>query len=81
MIKLIGYAMDIGEQMLISGAEVHRVEESISRICYALGAVRVDVFIITSSMVVTVHTNDGNTYTQTRRVTSTNIDFEKHGGA
>ena len=77
MKKLIGYAMDIGEQMLISGAEVHRVEESISRICYALGAARVDVFIITSSMVVTVHTNDGNTYTQTRRVTSTNIDFEK----
>ena len=77
MIKLFGYAMDIGEQMLISGAEVHRVEESINRMCYALGADRVDVFIITSSMVATVYTNDGNTYTQTRRVTSTNIDFEK----
>ncbi|MBP3481306.1 MAG: threonine/serine exporter family protein [Clostridia bacterium] len=78
MIKSFGYAMDIGEQMLISGAEVHRVEESINRMCYALGAIRVDVFIITSSMVVTVYTKDGNTYTQTRRVTSTkNFDFEK----
>lgn len=77
MIKLIGYVMDIGEQMLISGAEVHRVEDSITRMCHALGAVRVDVFIITSSMVVTIHTNDGNTYTQTRRVTVTNFDFER----
>jgi len=69
--------MDIGEQMLLSGAEVHRVEESIRRICHAFGAVRVDVFIITSSMVVTIHTNDGKTYTQTRRVTSSTTNYEK----
>ncbi|MBO5321034.1 MAG: threonine/serine exporter family protein [Clostridia bacterium] len=80
MKKLFSYAMDIGEQMLISGAEVHRVEESVTRICNALGAVRVDVFIITSSMVVTVHTNDGEIYTQTRRIMSSGIDIEKlHG--
>ena len=46
--------MDIGEQMLVYGAEVHRVEDSVERMCYALGAKRIDVFIITSSMVVTV---------------------------
>ena len=77
MKKLFGYAMDIGEQMLVSGAEVHRVEESINRMCSAFGAVRVDVFIITSSMVVTVTTEDGDTYTQTRRVTSGGFNFEK----
>ena len=77
MKKLFSYAMDIGEQMLISGAEVHRVEESVTRICNALGAVRVDVFIITSSMVVTIHTNDGEIYTQTRRIMSSGIDIEK----
>lgn len=63
--------------MMLSGAEVHRAEESISRMCQAFGAVRVDVFIITSSMVVTIHTADGATYTQTRRVTSTGINFER----
>lgn len=77
MTKLFGYAMDIGEQMLISGAEVHRVEESINRICRAFGAIRVDVFIITNSMVVTVHTSDAKTYTQTRRVTSATTNYEK----
>lgn len=63
--------------MLISGAEVHRVEESINRMCYAFGAKRVDVFIITSSMVVTVYTVEGETFTQTRRVTSMKFNIER----
>ncbi len=42
-------AMSIGEQLLISGAEVGRVEDTICRICKAYGAERVDVFSITSS--------------------------------
>ncbi len=32
-------AMDIGEQMLVCGAEIHRVENSMERMCYALGVI------------------------------------------
>lgn len=77
MESLFVCAMDIGEQLLISGAEVHRVEESISRMCSAFGFARADVFIITTSMVVTVFDNDGKSLTQTRRINSTSIDYEK----
>lgn len=77
MEEKLSCVMDIGEQMLLSGAEVHRVEESVIRMCAALGAVRTDIFIITSSMVATAHTEDGKTYTQTRRITGTGTDFEK----
>lgn len=77
MTELLNCAMDIGEQLLVCGAEVHRVEDSVKRICEAFGAVRTDVFIITSSMVVTVHDSKGNTCTQTRRIISTGTDFEK----
>lgn len=77
MEKLLICAMDIGEQMLISGAEVHRVEESIERICYAFGASRVDIFTITSSMVATVYTADGRNFTATRRITASSTNFEK----
>lgn len=69
--------MDIGEEMLISGAEIHRVEDSMNRICSALGAVRVDCFIITSSMVITVHFADERSYTETRRINSLGTDFNK----
>lgn len=69
--------MDIGEQMLLFGAEVHRVEESISRMGHALGAARVDVFITTSFMMTTIYDKDGNFWTQTRRISSIDTDFEK----
>ena len=52
--KYLYYAMTIGEQLLISGAEVGRVEDTIRRICLAYGAERVDVFSITSSIVTTM---------------------------
>lgn len=77
MEKLLDCIMDLGEQMLISGGEVHRVEESLERIFDAYKAKRTDVFIITSSMVVTVHTKSGEVFTQTRRITKTTTDFEK----
>ena len=77
MEKYLNCVMDIGEKMLISGAEVHRIEQSICHMCKAFGASRTDVFIITSSMVVTVFDEVGKTYTQTRRITASGTDFEK----
>lgn len=77
MEELFSCAVDIGEQMLIAGAEVHRVEDSIHRMCRAFGYDRIDVFIITSSMVVTVHTAEGEWLTQTRRVSGMSSDSEK----
>ncbi len=74
---LLNLAMEIGEQMLICGGEVHRAEESVTRMCKAFGAKRADVFIITSSMVATVYTPDGEIFTQTRRITLADTDFEK----
>lgn len=71
------YVMDIAEQMLISGAEVSRVEESVTRICRAMGAARSDCFIITSLMCVTVHDESGETYTQTRRIRALGTHFHK----
>lgn len=73
----LSFVMNIAEEMLISGAEVHRVEESVVRMCNALGACRADVFIITSSIVTTVFDEDNNSFTQTRRITSSTTNVEK----
>lgn len=77
MEKYLSCAMEIGEQMLKSGAEVHRVEDSIKRMCNSFGILRTDVFIIPSSMVTTIYTESGETYTQTRRILSSATNFEK----
>lgn len=75
--QIISCALDIGEQMLIAGAEVSRVELAIRMICTAYGCCRADVFIITSSMILTVEGPDGTHGTQTRRLTGTATDLNK----
>lgn len=66
--QILYEALNVGEQMLICGAEVYRVEDTISRICYAYDMKRVDVFTITSSIVVTIQTKEDEIVTQTRRI-------------
>lgn len=68
-------ALDIGERMLRSGGEVNRVEDTIYRICQAIGAVEIDVYTIPSSIVVTMAMPDGQIVTQTRRVTGQKQDM------
>ena len=75
--RLIGCFLDIGELLLTSGAEVLRVEDTITRLCKAYGFIRADVFTITSSIVLTVHDAEGNVFTQTRRILSQNINLER----
>ena len=77
MQELLTRTMDIGEQMLICGAEVYRVEDSVKRMCTALGAKRVDVFFITTNMTVTIYDEEDTPYTQTRRVSALGTDIER----
>ena len=65
--QILACILDIGETMLVSGAEVNRVEDTVQRMAQAYGCSRVDVFTITSSIVVTAHRN-GEIFTQTRRI-------------
>lgn len=61
-------AMNIGGSMIKSGAEINRVEDTMYRICRSLGMDRVDVFVITSSLVVTLYSRSFGFVTQTRRI-------------
>lgn len=75
---LLDCALDIGEQMLRSGAEISRIEDTIERICRAYGAVRIDVFTITSCIIATLKlTEDSRPTSQTRRVRTTTNDMDK----
>ena len=65
---VLSAALDIGESMLETGAEIHRVEDTVERICLAYGAERADVFSIISLIVATFQTKEGHHKTQSRRV-------------
>ena len=68
--NLVRIALDVGEGLLKSGAEIHRVEDAIEHICKAYGAAHVEVFSIQSLIVTAVRMPDGSYSSQSRRITN-----------
>ncbi len=60
-------ALEIGEHIQRSGGEIGRVEDTVKRICKAYGAVHVDVFALTSIIILSVNFGE-RTVTRTRRI-------------
>lgn len=75
--KILQGILDIGEELLKSGAENFRLEDSLYRMCKSYGFVRYDVFAITSNIQITVETPDGKILTQVRHIETTDIDFDR----
>ena len=75
--RLLCLALDIGEGLLKSGAEVHRVENTVERICRAYGAVHVEIFAITSLIIASVRMKDNGYSMQQRRVYSASSELSR----
>ena len=74
--KLLHVLLDAAEKMLLSGAEIYRVEDTVQRMGKAAGAETMNVFVIISSIVITMTWPDGEVITETRRITeSSSNDF------
>lgn len=69
-------AQKAGELLLISGAEIYRVEETINRICKAYGAYS-DAFALPTGIFITVKDDSGDTVTLTLRIKERANDFTK----
>lgn len=72
---LLNQILLIAYDMLISGSDVGRVERQIEKMCDAYEMEEVEVFIITSSIIVSVKDAGGNFYTQTKRIRNYHTDF------
>jgi len=75
--RLLELILDIGEQLSKSGAESRRVEDSITRMCQTYGFYKVQVFCITSIIIVTIKDDCNTIYTQTRRIDNVYNNFTK----
>lgn len=80
--KILILALFAGEIMMKSGAEIYRVEDTVSRICKACGIPYVEVFATTTGIFVSL--DDGTEYsdmhTFIKRIRTTAIDLEKISG-
>lgn len=75
--RILEAILDIGEIMLIGGAEVNRVEDTVSRMARAYGFAKADVYVIPVAIVATVRGNQGDIHTQCRRVMQMSTDLTK----
>ena len=75
--EVLTCAINIGEQLLMSGAEISRVEDTIRRICAAYDIRQSHIFSIASCIIVTLETKDHKWITQTRRILSYGTDMWK----
>lgn len=75
--KIVQGILDIGESMLISGAENYRIEDSLYRMCRSYSFVKYDVFVIPSNIQITVETENGDIITQVRHIENADIDFDQ----
>ena len=75
--RLLCLALDVGEHMLRCGGEIHRVEDTVERICRAYGAAHVEVFVIPSLALAAIRMPEGEYSYQIRRVYRTVKDLYK----
>ncbi len=75
--EMLRIALDVGGEMLKAGGEINRVEDTITLICKAYGAVHVEIFAIPSLMVAAVRMKDGGYSSQIRRVYGTENNLHK----
>jgi uncharacterized membrane protein YjjP (DUF1212 family) len=68
---ILAIALDVGAETLRVGGEIHRVEDTVTRICRAYGAETIEVFAITSLITAEVRMPDGSYATRNRRVPTT----------
>ena len=73
--KLLSAFADIGKAMLVSGAEVYRIEDTMTRLLTAYGAEKGEVVAVPSFITITA-SFDGDEITTFRRVTTLNTDLE-----
>ena len=73
--QIVNQILMVAYDLLVSGSEVGRTEKQIARMCYAYGMAEVEVFIITSAIVVSVIDSDGCHYTQMKRISRYHTNF------
>ena len=74
--KLLNMAAELGYQLMYSGAEIYRVEESARRLLHAYGLENPEVFAIPNCVIVSVATPEGHPITRMRRVPAHGTDIE-----
>ncbi|MDI9494160.1 MAG: threonine/serine exporter family protein [Bacillota bacterium] len=71
-------ALRAGEIMLMSGSEIYRVEDTVTRICKAYGIPYIEVFATTTGIFISLDSGgDGKPYTIIKRIRRVSVDLDR----
>ncbi len=74
---ILGCILDIGAGLIRSGAETHRVEDSLYRLCGAYHFENCNIWVVPSNIQATVTDPDGKTETQIRHIRRVGMNFDR----
>ena len=73
--RFLENVLELGRQYVATGAEIKRVEDTLYRICKAYGFKHIEIYAVTSLIVITIKSESGHHYTQSVRVTDGSTDL------
>lgn len=66
--EVVDMALEAGRILLKNGAEIFRVEETITRICHRFHIDKIDVFTLSHAIFISAEDHKGHTYTRVKNV-------------
>lgn len=75
--QMLNVVTEMGRILLQNGAEIHRVEESMQRICLAYGLADSGVFAISTCIHVSFQDETGRNYSRIKRIRIRGIDLDR----
>lgn len=75
--KLLKFTLDAGEIMLASGAETHRVQDTMHRILSVSHSTGVEAMAMSTFLIVSIPSKKSGSLTLTRGVYNRSVNFEK----
>ncbi|MGM9594242.1 MAG: threonine/serine exporter family protein, partial [Candidatus Onthomonas sp.] len=74
---VLDFSAKLGKQMLLSGANLERVNTTIYRICHCYGLREISIFSLSSVIILSAKDADGESFTRQIRVPAFGIQLER----
>ena len=74
--QFLNFCCEMSRELVQNGAEIYRVEDSITRLMHAYGYTDIEVFAIPSCVILNIM-HEGHNYTKSIRIRSSSINLDK----
>lgn len=74
--RVVDMALEAGRILLKNGAEIFRVEETITRMCNHFGVTKVDIFTLSHGIFVSAENEKGEAYTKVKHIPLSGANLE-----